>query len=129
MAGSESSTRTTRLSGELDSQYTTYRDENDMTDAEAMRSLVRSGLSQNGGEIFADAFVRWATYSVFVMVLLPILSALLYGVSWVWQLGVLSQIALGCLLLSFALLATNVTLTGLFLAGVFEWLDSLVNET
>lgn len=43
----ESSTRTTRLSGELDERYENYRDELDMTDAEALRSLIRDGLAVN----------------------------------------------------------------------------------
>ena len=46
----ENSTRTTRLSGELDERYEDYRDELDMTDAEALRSLIRDGLSVNEGE-------------------------------------------------------------------------------
>jgi hypothetical protein len=41
---SESSTRTTRLSGELDERYEEYRDSRDMTDAEALRVLIRTGL-------------------------------------------------------------------------------------
>ena len=42
----DSSTRTTRLSGELDERYEQYRDERDMTDAEAIRALLRSGLDE-----------------------------------------------------------------------------------
>lgn len=44
----DSSTRTTRLSGDLDDRYETFRDSNDMTDAEALRTLIREGL--DGGE-------------------------------------------------------------------------------
>ena len=42
----DSSTRTTRLTGELDERYEQYRDERDMTDAEAIRALLRSGLDE-----------------------------------------------------------------------------------
>ena len=42
----DSSTRTTRLTGELDDRYEEYRDERDMTDAEAIRALLRSGLDE-----------------------------------------------------------------------------------
>lgn len=42
----ESSTRTTRLSGDLDDRYIEYRDGNDMTDAEALRHLIRTGLEE-----------------------------------------------------------------------------------
>lgn len=53
----ESSTRTTRLKGELDERYEEYRDQNDMTDSEAMRSLVRKGLDDSGREI-SNRFVK-----------------------------------------------------------------------
>jgi hypothetical protein len=43
----ESTTRTTRLSGELDRRYEEYRDKYDMTDAEALRSLLRGGLDEH----------------------------------------------------------------------------------
>jgi hypothetical protein len=45
----KSSTRTTRIKGELDKKYEEYRDENDMTDSEALRSLVRAGLDAETG--------------------------------------------------------------------------------
>ena len=52
----ESSTRTTRLSGELSKRYENYRDENDMTDAEAMRSLIRSSLDSRDSPGPADGW-------------------------------------------------------------------------
>lgn len=45
MSDDESKTRTTRLKGDLDERYQSFRDRNDMTDSEAMRSLVRKGLN------------------------------------------------------------------------------------
>lgn len=45
----QSSTRGTRLKGELDERYEEYRDDNDMTDSEALRSLVRAGLDAENG--------------------------------------------------------------------------------
>ena len=43
----DSSTRTTRLSGEMDRQYEEFRDGHDMTDAEALRTLIREGLNDD----------------------------------------------------------------------------------
>lgn len=82
----QSSTRGTRLKGELDEKYQDYRDGNDMTDSEALRRLVRVGLDaeaeSNGGgqestsarsasnriiggvKIVADEVLNWAAISI-----------------------------------------------------------------
>lgn len=52
--GDSNSTRTTRLSGDLDDEFVEYREDNDMTNSEALRVLVRSGLSQEAADPLDD---------------------------------------------------------------------------
>jgi hypothetical protein len=44
-------TRSTRFPGDLDDRFEDYRDERDMTNSEALRSLVRTGLDYENGEL------------------------------------------------------------------------------
>jgi hypothetical protein len=40
----DSPTRSTRFSGDLDDKFQTYRDENDLSNSEALRRLVQTGM-------------------------------------------------------------------------------------
>jgi len=75
------STRTTRLSGDLDGRFVEYRDDNDMTNSEALRVLVRSGLAEANTDPLDDrpdgtlAGLLWdARRDIHTFVLITVLS-------------------------------------------------------
>ena len=86
----ESSTRTTRLSGDLSKRYENYRDENDMTDAEAMRSLIRSSLDSRDSPGPADG---WTVLERVLLTTASVLAAVALFLPLLFFTGVLGQTA------------------------------------
>lgn len=97
------STRTTRLSGDLDDRFTKYRGDNDMTNSEALRVLVRSGLAEANTDPLDDR---------------P--DGLLAGLLWDARRDIHNFVLITVLSLGFSMLTTGVISLGfLTLAGSY----------
>ena len=59
----DSPTRSTRFSGDLDDKFETYRDENNLSNSEALRQLVQSGIEAERDSVW-ETVQQQALYAV-----------------------------------------------------------------
>jgi hypothetical protein len=116
-------TRSTRLRGDLDGRFTEYRDNNGMSSSEALRSLVRTGLDYEDGDLVDPAENQYRQLrmliagGMFVTMLQALVMALLGIVLWFLGPAPLG----GALMVAAAVAAVFVVLFGLgLLRGYFE---------
>jgi len=93
----DNTTRGTRLPDEMDAEFEAYRDANEMNNSEALRELVRTGLSEKRKDVLADrpsgllSGLLWdARHDFHTFVLVTLVSLLLTVVttsplSWVFS--------------------------------------------